>query len=339
MKRGLLVALFSIALLGTVPVATATAGTTQGDLDPDDVLLSISLAEDGDAEWAIEYRVRLDSEEDETAFEEYRADLESTPETYRERLHNRMNATAEDASNATGREMAIRDVSVDASRENLPQEYGVVTYTFEWTNFAAVDGDRLVAGDAVDSLFLDNETELLIEWPNGYALVGVRPDSDDVRENAVLWEGPKRFASGEPRLEVAPESDVDEGGEPTGESGSRLPLVGIALLVVALLGSVGILIRRDIGPFGGDGGETASTVDDEATPPPTAGDLRSNEEQVLRLIEEQGGRMKQADVAEELGWTAAKTSQVTTQLREDGTLDAFRLGRENVLELPGESDT
>ena len=43
--------------------------------------------------------------------------------------------------------------------------------------------------------------------------------------------------------------------------------------------------------------------------------------------------MKQAEIAEELGWTAAKTSQVTKRLRENGDLEAFRLGRENVLEL------
>ena len=45
--------------------------------------------------------------------------------------------------------------------------------------------------------------------------------------------------------------------------------------------------------------------------------------------------MKQKRVAEELDWTAAKTSQVVTGLRDEGDLDGFRLGRENVLSLPG----
>jgi len=56
----------------------------------------------------------------------------------------------------------------------------------------------------------------------------------------------------------------------------------------------------------------------------------------MRLIEAHGGRMKQKRVAEELDWTAAKTSQVTKKLREDGDLVGFRLGRENVLTLPEE---
>jgi hypothetical protein len=44
--------------------------------------------------------------------------------------------------------------------------------------------------------------------------------------------------------------------------------------------------------------------------------------------------MKQKAVAEQLGWTDAKTSQVTKKLRENDELEGFRLGRENVLSLP-----
>jgi len=44
--------------------------------------------------------------------------------------------------------------------------------------------------------------------------------------------------------------------------------------------------------------------------------------------------MKQKEVADRLDWTAAKTSQVVSDLRDDGKVEAFRLGRENVLTLP-----
>jgi uncharacterized membrane protein len=63
-------------------------------------------------------------------------------------------------------------------------------------------------------------------------------------------------------------------------------------------------------------------------------ELLSNEEKVLRLVEDNGGRMKQKQVVEELDWTAAKTSQVVGDLRDDEKLESFRLGRENVLTLP-----
>ncbi|MFC7232041.1 helix-turn-helix transcriptional regulator [Saliphagus sp. GCM10025308] len=63
-------------------------------------------------------------------------------------------------------------------------------------------------------------------------------------------------------------------------------------------------------------------------------ELLSNEEQVINLLESRGGRMKQQSVVEELDWTDAKTSKVVTGLREEGKLESFRLGRENVLSLP-----
>lgn len=48
--------------------------------------------------------------------------------------------------------------------------------------------------------------------------------------------------------------------------------------------------------------------------------------------------MKQQQLVDELGWTDAKTSSVVSQLRENGTIDSFRLGRENVLHLPDTND-
>ncbi|MFC6772299.1 helix-turn-helix transcriptional regulator, partial [Halorubrum pallidum] len=81
--------------------------------------------------------------------------------------------------------------------------------------------------------------------------------------------------------------------------------------------------------------DDSSGSDGAADAPPVDEELLSNEEQVLRLLEANGGRMKQKQVVEELDWTAAKTSQVVTGLRDADDLDGFRLGRENVLSLPG----
>ncbi|PSQ56703.1 hypothetical protein BRD22_04940, partial [Halobacteriales archaeon SW_8_68_21] len=85
---------------------------------------------------------------------------------------------------------------------------------------------------------------------------------------------------------------------------------------------------------GGDEAVSTGARAESDDAPPVDSDLLSNEEQVLRLVESKGGRMKQKRVAEELDWTAAKTSQVVTGLRDEGDLDGFRLGRENVLSLP-----
>jgi hypothetical protein len=342
-----------VVLVGTVAGTGVTAGSTAGsssapalqeDINPDGVLMEVAVEEDGDAAWRIEYRMELDTDEDEQAFEDLQSDIESDPDPYVERFHNRMNATADSAANSTGREMAITDVFVSATREELPKERGVVTFTFRWSNFAATDGDRLYAGDAIDGLFLDENTSLLMSWPEGYALVDASPSPTDTRDNAVSYDGPTNFGAGEPRIELAPEGAA---GGPGGVPVSPLVVAGIVVLGLLAIGAVLVARRREGSPGGDEGppdggaspdaatGTDATDAGTGAAAPPDP-DLLSNEEQVLRLIERRGGRMKQQAVAEELGWTDAKTSQVTKGLREDGDLEGFRLGRENVLALPDE---
>lgn len=345
--------MFACALLlgaGAVSGAPSESAFAQQDIDPDDILMSITIADDGDAIWTIEYRTRLETDEEEQAFEELQSDVEADPEPYVAQFQDRMNTTASSAENATGREMEITDMTVSAEKRALPREYGVLTYQFRWSNFAAVDGDRLFVGDAIDGLFLDEETALLISWSEGYGLLDASPEPTQTRSESVVYTGPLNFASGEPRLELGPSDttspgDTDTGTDPT--DGLSSSMVAIAALIALLFaGTVAaafvVLRRRD---EGGDAAEQAQgghehteTNADDANL--SDAELLSNEEKVLRLIEREGGRMKQKAVAEELGWTDAKTSQVTKKLRENGDLDGFRLGRENVLSLPaGDSDS
>lgn len=375
------VVLLVVALVAAVALATGGAaqgggglpagGFDQLDVSPDDILIEVGVQPDGDAVWETQYRVRLASDDEEQAFEELRADVESDPSAYSARFGERMRATAGAAENATGREMNVTNVTVAAERRELPQSYGVVTYRFEWEGFAAVEDDRILVGDAVDALFLDEASSLIVTWPEEYRLGDASPSPTEARENAVVWRGPVDFTEGQPRVTV----------EPASRSVGPLLLVAIGL-VVAVVAAVGYRRRpwdrgdaeRGAGataaagepattsagaaegetasdPTGASGepgagaseggtvetdteaGETESDASDEAAP--VDEDLLSNEEQVLRLVESEGGRMKQKRVAEELDWTAAKTSQVVTGLRDDGDLEGFRLGRENVLSLPG----
>ncbi len=317
MHRILVVVLLLCCLAGGVAAAPgADEPLAQEDIDPDDVLLSIDVEANGDATWTIEYRVRLATDEDEQAFESFREDLEADPEEYESRFHDRMVTTADAASDATGREMTIGDVSVSAERRELPREYGVVTYSFRWSNFAAVDDDRLVIGDAIEGLFLDDETTLRIAWPAEYELLEASPTPSETRDRAVLWNGPIDFGNGEPRVTV-------------GSAGSSLLAIGaVGVGLLAVVGGVALLLYRRR-TSGGESERPDESVDEE---------LLSNEERVLRLVEERGGRMKQKELTETLGWTDAKTSQVTKGLREEGKLEGFRLGRENVLSLPEETD-
>jgi hypothetical protein len=323
---------------GTVAGVSTESAFPQQDIDPDDVLMSITVEEDGDAAWSIEYRTRLETDDDETAFEDLRDDIEADPTPYAERFRDRMNGTAASASNATGREMAITEMSVSAKKQQLPQQYGVLTYTFRWSNFAAVDGDRLLVGDAIGGLFLDEETALLISWSQNYERIDISPSPTETRSDAVIYQGPTDFASDEPRIELGPpETAPSEPESPSGHDGSAVsPLTGVVFFVLFFGGAAAAFVayRRRGGSAEAGSAASESPGAGEETGGQPDEELLSNEEQVLQLIESEGGRMKQKAVAEQLGWTDAKTSQVTKKLRENDELEGFRLGRENVLSLP-----
>ncbi|GAA0310106.1 helix-turn-helix transcriptional regulator [Halarchaeum salinum] len=369
-------------------------------VDPDSVALDVALTADGDAVWTVTYRKQLNSGNETDAFRQLREDIEANPGNYTTDFGAQMRRVAGEAQNRSGREMAVRNVTVNARIQQFGNTYGIITYRFRWTSFAATQGEHIRAGPAVADLFLDSETSLTISWPDGYAAEQVAPTPTGRSENAVTWTGRLDFGVEEPLVVVAPMASATTTGsdtEPAAGSeatpGSWLPVVGVGI-VLAAIGVWLVVGRRRFESDDGDGsGVDGSSEDDPTTPAdgdgatPTAGtgdadveskrsekgdsesseptestvepessdaesagdgtetvadvpeELLSNEERVLSLIEEHGGRMKQQQVVSELGWTEAKTSQVVSGLREDDELESFRIGRENVLTLPDEDDT
>ncbi|WP_436925549.1 helix-turn-helix transcriptional regulator [Halosimplex amylolyticum] len=338
---------------GAIANAQAPPGF-QSAVDPDAVVLRAAVRDDGTAAWTVAFRVRLDDENATAAFESVQDDVEANETAFTEQFATGMKRTVASAEDRTGREMALENVTVTASKERLPQEYGVLTYRFTWTNFAAADGDRLRIGDSLSGFFLDSESSLVLAWPTGYERQSVTPDPDATGNGSVTWRGPAEFGPNEPRVVVAP------GG------GSGLPttlLAGIAVLVVAVAGAGWLYRSRGGGTdapgesgaateSAAEGAATRGAADDDATGPVDADgtggaaqvddgppeELLSNEERVIRLLEDNGGRIKQQQIAGEFDWTDAKTSQVVGSLRDEDAVETFRIGRENVVALPEESD-
>lgn len=366
----------------------------QSDVPADDVSLHAAVAPNGTAHWTVTLRVTLDDENASRAFANVSERIRQSPGTWRSRFADRMRATAATAENATAREMAIRDVTVETSTQSGlgATDYGVVRYTFAWDGFAAREGDRLVVGDALAGLYLDANTSLTISWPDGYESISVVPTAPDAHTGQkVVWEGERDFLADEPRVVVEPAGPLS--GLPVSTGAVAVAVLAVGVLAVGLAWRAGALDRFD-GPGsssgtdaesaragatgeGGSGGtgaaggtgatgrthEAAGPGSTDATPNgagPTGGEagragdaarstgdtagaaipgadvpeeLLSNEERVLRALHEHDGRMKQQDLVEALGWTEAKTSQVVSGMRDEGTIEGFRLGRENVLSL------
>ncbi len=351
MNRSLVLSLGVLAMVvmgGAIPTATAADKSTgmalQQDVDPDLVTLNVEIQSNGDAEWTIEYLVRLRDENETRAFEDLQADVETNTSDYIERFADRMNSTVADAETATGREMTATDFEVSAEISTLGTRYGVLTYSFTWANFAAVSGDTITAGDALEGFFLDEDTTLQFRWSEDHALASVAPEPSSTRDQTVVWQGPLDFATGEPTLTLEPApadtttTTID--GEttqatttPSEESTAIWMWLLGGIFVLAVIGVAAWYWREE--PSG-----TAPTDDGGDEPPPSA-DLLSNEERVEQFLESQGGRSKQQEIVEGLGWTEAKTSQVLSDMQESGRIEKFRIGRENVVKLPdtdGESE-
>lgn len=367
MHRGLacwLAGLLVVASCAAPAAGTATPdgplGVGQGEFEPDNVTLSAALEPDGSATWSFKYRMELETDNETQAFESLAQDIENNRSQYVDRFRSRIESTVASAENATGREMSVENVSVRAFQQpggEFVDSYGFVEYTFEWEGFAATEGERVVAGDALEGFYLDNETALQFSWPDGYAAADTDPPVDQSTATSVRWDGPEDFGTDQPRLVLEPsETPGTTTATPApgeGGSGGILgPVLVGGLVAVVVLGGAGWLYwRREHGDGGapgtaageagggGSGGESAAAgagagaAAGEASEE-TPDELLSNEERVKKFLREQGGRAKQQDVVDEMGWTEAKTSQVVKEMRESDELESFRIGRENVLKLP-----
>ncbi|PSQ45718.1 hypothetical protein BRD17_00875 [Halobacteriales archaeon SW_7_68_16] len=150
-----------------------------------------------------------------------------------------------------------------------------------------------------------------------------------------------------------------------------VPLLGVlAVIVLGVLASVAVADRFSLGASAADGSEgeidahdvpeadgsldetgevdgspdgTAAEVTDDPDGNDTDDDggavdeaLLSDEERVERLLERNGGRMRQTNIVSETGWSNAKVSQLLSGMDEDDRIDKLRIGRENLIALPDE---
>jgi hypothetical protein len=154
---------------------------------------------------------------------------------------------------------------------------------------------------------------------------------------------------------VGPESAMAAGvdsapvvGSPAVVGSDRLVL-SLVLVALAVLGlGIGIAWYAGVLPGPRDGDTTAegSAPVDRSEPgtgtvtsdtaEETQQELLSDEDRVLQLLEEHGGRMKQVHIVEQTDWSKSKVSMLLSDMEEDGAISKLRVGRENIISLAGE---
>jgi hypothetical protein len=324
--------------------------------DPTVTELYVAPDPGGDARWNVSVQYNLSSAADRAAFERYARTFEAgEADVGLDAAFFRTLATG--ASRATGREMSIRNVRYNATVANGT---GVLSLTFTWTNFVTPTDEGFLVEDAVlmpgERTWLASigpSQRLVVETPTGYQVTDTRFGLDN---GSVVVEGPHTFRD---PLTISYQQTAPE--EPS--RGPPWLLVGAALLVG--VGLAAVYVRRRGGRPGAE--EPPSTPTDADAPPESdaspsgagtpaderderdASDespdddesevdpsLLSDEERVERLLAENGGRMKQARIVRETGWSDAKVSQLLSTMADEGRVEKLRLGRENLISLPDE---
>lgn len=346
---GGLLLLVAIALFA--PVTAGQTGT--GAPETDNTVTRIELHPDGGATWTVQVRMRLETAEDVERYEAFQSALRANRSRFLDPFRTRMSRVVARAGEVTGRDMAASDFSIRTSFQEVPRRWGVVTYRFEWDGFAAVDGDRLLVGDVFDAgFFLAANDTLEITAPDGFALSSVQPAPHDREEGRVVWRGRVDFADGRPAAVAVPAGTAGTVGTrtapPPGSPTVRpdpgppdwgiLAVVGAVVVAGLALGFLALRRRAagrgrspdDAPPEPAPGAGLGEAVEDDGS------GIRTDPERVVDLLNERGGRMRQAEIADALGWSTSKTSRVLTSMDEEGRVRKLQLGRENVIDLPEE---
>jgi hypothetical protein len=318
-------------LLGLV-VAAGAAGPAAAQDGGEATVMHVSLQPSGDAQWTVSVRFVLEDQNETAAFDRL-ADEFVTGESA-ELNADPFRTAADLAGDATGREMTVRDVARSASRANGS---GELRLSFTWENFTRVEdgGERLVLGDVFATPSgtwlpaLEANQVLVIEFPGRYS---IQSSSRPLENESIRVTGPATFQPGEPSATLVRSESVPT---PT-PSGFGVPSALTAGAALAVLLGVAFLLyrRRQVEPEDEPDEGITAEPDEE----PDGEVLLSDEERVLRLLQAEGGRMKQVDIVDETDWSNAKVSQLLSSMAEEGHIEKLRIGRENLISLPDEGD-
>ena len=349
--------------------------TGDGITSPSTTRIRLALNPDRSADWTVAVRYSLANENETRVFRDAgdrfrEGEIGPTAELFE--------GFRREANRNVDRSMAIEDVEREVVVHEDPGEFDVATddavavgelrLRFTWTSFLAQDGENLVLGDALTTpgneswlRSLEASQTLEVATPEGYTVTGTPSSAvTQLSDGDVIIEGPQTFEGGEPVVIVY---------GPAGVGGPPWAMLMAAIVLAAALVAGSVVGYRRIGVEESDpdesaanGGEDAARGDGpnamgvgDAVPGPGGdagaaaaeeaddGDgedlsLLSDEERVERLLDANGGRMRQADIVAETGWSDAKVSQLLSAMADEGRVEKLRLGRENLISLPDDAD-
>ncbi len=354
-----------MVLAATGPVGPAAATGEPIAAEPpelenisDPVLVyDIDLDRDGNASWAIRAKFPTATESDATAFTATASEYEADGD---ERLPmHPFELAASAASSELDRDMELHTIEREV---HTGDRIGILELTFEWSSFAATDDYRVYYGDVFAATeggwmgALDEREYVRVHPPENYT---IEESSAPVHDRTMWFAGPRDLTPAElsatfvsPDAYVEPPDPPDENDAPLLPGELFVALGALAILVAVTIVAVDRRPSNMVGrmqsalsigfgvpvvrPRNGNGNGQESA--EERPHPMDDPSLLSDEERVLRLVELNGGRMKQRRIVEETDWSNAKVSQLLSGLADEGRIEKLRMGRENLISLPDGDD-
>ena len=334
----------SSTIATTSALSDSTVDSLASESPPNpETTFEINLQSDRSADWVVTAEYTLATPEEQAAFDDLAAEFEAGDSDHGPdiSLYENMAALAADQTN---REMEVESIQRTSSRTG---DTGTLRLSFTWTEFLEETDDRLVFNDALATpegdtwlTSLDEDQTLRITTPRGYSITSANVAFTD---QTVEIEGPHTFDPDD-HVRITLESTV---------FASTWQLIVGALVIAFIVGGA-LYIRRqgdsssDVDgtvddadrAVGTDSAAADSSVDATADAPATEPEppedlsLLADDERVIRLLERNGGRMRQANIVRETEWSDAKVSQLLSSMADDDRIKKLRIGRENLILLP-----
>jgi hypothetical protein len=270
----------------------------------------VSVYVDGSARWVVEHRYPLRSEEDVEAFRVVAANVsKELSETYRLRLQT----VIQEASRLTGRAMGLTEFAVHTSTQTtVTGSVGIIVVEFVWTGFAATADGKISVGDVfVGGLSLASGETLTLKIPEGYNAVDYSPKPDEVRDDSLVWYGPKSFMDRRPMVVFSKPSMSTEVVSGQGIVNNQLFVVLPSMIAVAVVSTVFFLWRRR-----GSGRVTDSGF-----------------RGIIEVLRRHGGEAPQHVIVEETGLSKASVSMMLKALEASGVVVRVKSGKTKIVRL------
>lgn len=314
----LLVVSCTCGLVGAVPASASQVGAPTIE-----TVTHIAVDGDGGAVVTVEIRTPLTDDASAAAFADLRERIAANRSDELAAFTRSAEGLLARAATATGRRMTASDFAVETETVDLPRRWGVVRYTFRWSNFAVADGDALRVEGVLSGYLLAAGDTLIVSGPADHGPRTVAPVPEESSGSRVVWVGPEEFGATEPHVTFAPGPD---GVDDVGASGFLTPPVAAAGALLLFTAGGAYWLRRRGRTAGGDQ-PAASALDPDI----------SDRERLVSAIRDAGGRVRQQELVSQTGWSETKVSKVSSDLEGAGAIRKLRIGRENVIRLVDET--